>query len=101
MADNGWQYPVATYACKIRGFGILWERLITRTVFLRLRHPSPCGLRVAGHPETEGRRVSPEAPQERRETVATCGTSISSNSAMATSTSAQPMIFAAALRLTC
>jgi hypothetical protein len=46
---------------------------------LRLRHPQPCGLRVAGHPKTAGRRVSPEAPQERRETVATCGTSISSS----------------------
>src|SRR5260370_34894686 len=28
----------------------------------------PDGLRVAGHPETAGRRVSPEAPKERRET---------------------------------
>ena len=37
---------------------------------LRLRHPLPCGLRVASHPKTTGRRVSPEAPQERRETVA-------------------------------
>ena len=46
---------------------------------LRLRHPSPCGLRVAGHPKTAGRRVSPEAPRERRETVAACGTSIFSN----------------------
>ena len=27
-----------------------------------LRHPTPCGLRVAGHPETTGCRVSPEAP---------------------------------------
>ena len=36
---------------------------------LRLRHPSPFGLRVAGPPgdrvQTEGRMVSPEAPKER------------------------------------
>ena len=42
---------------------------------LRLRHPPPYGLRVAGHPEIVGRRVSPEAAQERRETVATCSKS--------------------------
>src|SRR5258708_15897364 len=34
----------------------------------RTSHPSPCGLRVAGQPRSAGRRVSPEAPQERRET---------------------------------
>ena len=37
--------------------------------------------------------MSPEAPKERRETVAACGMSISSSSATATSTSVQPTIF--------
>jgi hypothetical protein len=67
---------------------------------LRLRHPSPCrasGGRPPGDGQGEG--CLPKLRQERRETVAVCGTFIFLSSATATSTSAPRTIFGVDLHL--